>query len=341
MNIDRFSKTPALTIREKLPFSNEAYREESEREERSGEIENLRNELRSEIRALKSLIAKSARDGRDETVAGEIAAMRDVIGQMLPPPKKDRISAFLKTRGIEGSVAAKIAASMRASKDDDMTRAFRNAVESLISFGEWSLAMPPRTVIAVVGPAGVGKTTTIAKLAARARMEGRTVSLVSCDSYRVGAVEQLGRFGELLGAEVAVARSARELSDILAASTSDVVFVDTSGRAPTAQSAEMMLASKGAFPAGFTRQVVLAMSATTRAADAQRIVQTFAPLGPTSICITKIDETGMPSGMVHAAAAAKLPLTTLCMGPRVPEDIEQASLDNVVDRFSGKQGAVK
>jgi flagellar biosynthesis protein FlhF len=71
------------------------------------------------------------------------------------------------------------------------------------------------------------------------------------------------------------------------------------------------------------------MPASIRAADAARVVAIFAPLAPTAVCITKLDETETPSGLVHGPFAARRPLSVICNGPRVPEDITTASLEAI------------
>jgi flagellar biosynthesis protein FlhF len=82
---------------------------------------------------------------------------------------------------------------------------------------------------------------------------------------------------------------------------------------------------------GFTRHVLVCMPAATRAVDATRIAKAFSAASPTAIAITKLDETDSPSGLVHAAFAAKLPLSVLCAGQRVPEDIAPATMGAVLD----------
>jgi flagellar biosynthesis protein FlhF len=158
-------------------------------------------------------------------------------------------------------------------------------------------------------------------------MQGKSVSLVSCDGFRVGAVDQLERYSELLGASFHVARTASELAAVLEQETADIVFVDTSGRPPEATAPEAALAARRKRGAAVPVEVLLCIAASTRAPDAVRIVSTFAPVAPTLVCVTKLDETGSPSALVVGPWAAKLPLAMLCNGPRVPEDIAPTDAD--------------
>lgn len=262
-------------------------------------------------------------------------------------------AAWLRTVGLEGTLATKLATAMRG--EGSLQERFRNGIEDLVPmapFGATNTSSSPR-VVAVVGPSGVGKTTTVAKLAARARIEGRSVALISCDAFRVGAIDQLERYAELLSAEMFVARTPVELAEVLddllerPEGPPEVVFVDTSGRPPTSQSPEHALAgwiaraerTHGKREGGPTLEVLLCMTASTRASDADRITRTFAPAEPTAVVVTKTDETCAPAALVHGPHAAKLPLAVVCHGPRVPEDVRDADPDVVAALFEGLSSA--
>jgi flagellar biosynthesis protein FlhF len=147
-------------------------------------------------------------------------------------------------------------------------------------------------------------------------------------------MEQLACYAELIGAELATARSADELSAILDGARTDVVIVDTSGRPPTADGVEIALTNaRRSGPKVSTtrsRHVLLCVPAALRAHDAARVTKRYGALAPTSLAITKIDETDTPAGIVHACWAAKLPVSVACFGPRVPEDIAPASVASLV-----------
>src|SRR5262249_13815049 len=149
-----------------------------------------------DIRALKAMLAKA--DG-STWLAGEIASLRDLVEGMSTngTPRGDKAIARLRTMGIEGAAAGAIARTLKGKSPDNAV--LREALMHSVR----TAALPiesQRAMIAVTGPSGAGKTTTAAKLAARARMEGRTVTLVACDTFRVGAVEQLAQYANLMGA---------------------------------------------------------------------------------------------------------------------------------------------
>ncbi len=315
--------------------------DQASREERvaRAELAAMRNELRLMKAALATPIAPSPE------IVAELTAVRDAVEALTPAAKKgDKATGMVKARGIEGTAAAALTRALKAREGDDAnpSERFRDALADVIRVSAWPLTGEGRRMIALVGPAGVGKTTTAAKLAARARMEGRTVAFIACDTFRVGAVEQLQRYGRLLGARVSTARSRAELAAAIAISQADVVIVDTSGRAPQAGGLESLLAPGQWAKSGdspMARHVLLCIPAALRAADAARVVKAFAPLGPTALAVTKLDETDAPSGLVHGTAAARLPVSVLCFGQRVPEDVAPATTAAILDHLDPRSPA--
>jgi flagellar biosynthesis protein FlhF len=293
--------------------------------------------LRADIRAMKMALAKTTASPAD--LASELVAIREILDQIAPSGRADSVARFLARRGIEGAAAATLGRAMRAIPEGSGTieDRLRSALGKLIQIGPWPLATKARTLIAAVGPTGVGKTTTIAKLATLAKLSDKSVTLVTCDTYRVGGIEQIKRYASLLDVRHEVARDARGLAAIIASSQSDVIFVDTSGRPPREDSAEGVLAPErfGAMEgaAARSRYVLLCLPAATRWVDAVRATRSFGSAHPVAIAVTKTDETDAPSGLIHAAMASKLPLSVICTGQRVPEDIETPTPDAVIDRI--------
>jgi flagellar biosynthesis protein FlhF len=304
------------------------------------EISRLRAELRGEARALRSQIA---RPRVPNELLAEIATLRAAVNELLALPKQGAgIEQAVRTRGIEGAAAAaliRVAESEEAIASENGTiERLRSATAALVETSPWAPALMKegRSLIALVGPAGVGKTTTAAKLAARALMAKKTVALVSCDSFRVGAMDQLARYADLLEARFHVATNQDELLDILAHEDADVVIVDTSGRAVEPDATEAVLGAADVRTAlGNDRRVeiLLCVPAALRASDAGRVHRDFAIALPTALCVTKLDETDTPAGILHAAFATKLPVSTFCAGQRVPEDIAPATASAIKNQL--------
>lgn len=177
-------------------------------------------------------------------------------------------------------------------------------------------------VVAVVGPTGVGKTTTIAKLAARfaLRHGARNVALVSTDGYRIGAREQLLTFARIIGVPMHVAADARELGDVLDSLTPrKLVLIDTAGMSRRDLRLAEQLQSLARH--GDRIRILLALAANTELAALDDAVRIFAPLKPQACVLTKVDEAGSLGAALSTLIRYQLPIAHLTDGQRVPEDI--------------------
>ena len=176
--------------------------------------------------------------------------------------------------------------------------------------------------LAVVGPTGVGKTTTLAKLAARAKDRGERVAIVTLDTYRMAAVEQLRAFADLLAVPFDVAFTATDVRRLIRQHEScDRILIDTTGRSPRDRDALPLL--EGTLRAGGA-STLLCLAAGTRARDCRVVLDAYEPLGIDAVCLTKWDETVAPGEALTAVVEAGLPLSHLCVGQEVPADIVAA-----------------
>lgn len=178
---------------------------------------------------------------------------------------------------------------------------------------------------ALVGSTGAGKTTTVAKLAAAwAQRHGpQSVGLISIDGYRIGAREQLAAFARMLDVPMRVARHPDELKAALAAFRDRrLVLVDTAGVGQRdlrlREQAALVASQAGAL------QPLLVLPANADLASLDDTVRAHAPLRPAACIVTKIDETASLGPVLSAAMRASLPITRLCDGPRVPDDLHVA-----------------
>jgi flagellar biosynthesis protein FlhF len=180
-------------------------------------------------------------------------------------------------------------------------------------------------IMAVVGPTGVGKTTTIAKLAAMHALNRRvSVAMITTDNFRVGAVEQLKTYAKIMDLPLEVVASATELSRALALhADKDLILIDTAGRSP--KDAERIDEMKGYLECHPGIEAYLCLSATTRSRELDEIVATFGALPVTKLLFTKLDESKTFGCIVDAYLKHKLPLSYFSTGQKVPEDIEVAT----------------
>ena len=180
-------------------------------------------------------------------------------------------------------------------------------------------------ITAVVGPTGAGKTTTIAKLAARWCMlhGSQDLALVSTDGYRIGAREQLMTFARIFGAPMYSADTGQELGRVLQRLTSKkLILIDTAGMGPrdvrlTEQLAALKLGAARA-------RVLLALPAQGEGHALEEIVRAFARATPAACVLTKVDEAASLGGAISAVLRHKLKIAYVCDGQRVPEDLHAA-----------------
>jgi flagellar biosynthesis protein FlhF len=336
---------PAASARRGI-FSAAAYGAEAGKAAAPADLTALRAELRSELRSIHGASARPP--SVDLSIESEITALRVAVERFTEPeaPRTGALGRILRETGLEGKAALALAKALKKEGRAPSPEALRDAVADLIRAAPSPLNAEGPALVALVGPAGVGKTTTAGKLAAHAIHElSRTVTIISCDGVRVGAFEQIERFAELLGVTLVCARSAGELARAVAAATTDLVIVDTPGRSPRdLDSAERSLGASSLATRGKTprsRSVLLCLPASLRADDAAHFARAFAPTRPTALAITKLDETRTPAGLVHGTAATSLPVSLLCFGQRVPEDIAPATsgamLDYLLPKASTRQ----
>ncbi|HEV7610494.1 MAG TPA: flagellar biosynthesis protein FlhF [Steroidobacteraceae bacterium] len=180
-------------------------------------------------------------------------------------------------------------------------------------------------VIAVVGPTGAGKTTTIAKIAAHwcMRHGSRDLALVSTDGYRIGARDQLLTYARILGAPMHAANTGKELARVLERLKSKkLILIDTAGMGPR----DVRLAEQlAALQLGAARaRVLLALPAQGEGHALEEIVQAFAPLNPVACILTKVDEAASLGAVISTAVRHRLKIAYVCDGQRVPEDLHAA-----------------
>jgi len=204
----------------------------------------------------------------------------------------------------------------------------RVAVKGGISVGRDGCA-----VVALAGPTGVGKTTTLAKLAAQfAVRERHQVAFVTADTYRVAAPDQLRVYADIIGLRMKVVNEPAEMrAAIKELRGYDLVLIDTAGSSPfnCGQLDELQRMMEAAEPS----EILLAAAANTPLDDLRHIWENFGRIGPTSLVFTKIDETRRFGAMYSVAMETGLPLSYLSVGQNVPDDIvlaEPAMVANLV-----------
>lgn len=194
-----------------------------------------------------------------------------------------------------------------------------------------------KTVI-LVGPTGVGKTTTIAKLAAYYRQhERRSVALITLDTYRIAAVEQLRMYADLIGVTTDVALTRGDaLRCIARRNEADLILVDTAGRSPGDRVG--MTEVHDMLSLNHPVEVHLVLSATTRERDLMQYTTHYRGIPFHRLLFTKLDETTGVGGAFDLMRKTGIPLSYFCVGQRVPEDLELARPERLAGFLLGESG---
>lgn len=242
-------------------------------------------------------------------------------------------------------ISEKIRAEFSLEEIEDFEKVEKQVVDWIgesISIAQKKAHRPPH-VIVLVGPTGVGKTTTIAKLAAQqvigARKEGiedPVIRLISADVTRVAAEEQLRRYGEALKIQVDKAENADDIKTIFrqCKDSTDVILIDTSGYSPN-DSEHIGRLKKNLSVDGLRPDVYLAFSASTKSRDLKNIIQNYEPFAFSSVIITKCDETQQYGNIISVLAEKHKSISFVTYGQSPAKDISRPKIVDFLIRLNG------
>ncbi|WP_031433535.1 flagellar biosynthesis protein FlhF [Methylomarinum vadi] len=283
-------------------------------------MQEMRNEMRKEINGLKAAMdSKLAQlDRHREPVQQSNATRVELLRRMAD-------------MGLCKNLASKIANRLESQQDAEL--AFTKAQEMLTQILPIAAddLLESGGIAALVGPTGVGKTTTIAKIAAQfiLRHGTRDVALITTDNYRIGAHEQLNIYGRILDVPVRVANDAEELRNhIRDFSDKRLILIDTAGMSQR----DMRLAEqiKTLCQHDLAIKTYLVMSAATQYQAMHEIIESFRQYEPQAGILTKLDEAVAQGAALSAIIEQQLPLSFLTDGQQVPEDIRLAEAEALI-----------
>lgn len=274
-------------------------------------------ELRSELTGLRAAFRSLADAVAPEVVEG--------------PGEK------LRRAGLERSLARSLCAGWQAEQEDGKVRTFEDFLRARI---DAKLAVPrfdrDRRIRVLVGAPGAGKTTTLAKLAARSEEGEREVSFVSLDPYRIGAREQLERYAALLESPYRAISRPAEVVEVARRHPDHEILVDTAGRSPVDHARQWPLDEvRDAF--GERASIEVVVDATARPEVARAQLARFASLAPDRLILTRLDECDSLAPVLNLLLDDGCPpLCWLGTGQRVPEDLEIAEPERFVAELFGR-----
>ena len=243
-------------------------------------------------------------------------------GDPAADPSITELVARLRAGNVDDDLAVELALGIpptrrRGLSGDRLIKVLAERFQPLVATG-----IQAKPIEVFVGPPGMGKTTTIAKIAAQARARaGVSVGLIAADGYRVEAVEQLRIYADIIGTPFTVATTASDL-ELAIAVRRQPVLVDTAGRPPHDQA---MCDLFSAFSSRDDIRIHLVLDAGQSARQISAAVTAYRMTRPDRIVVTKLDQIGSLGPMLRVLRDTRIPVSYLCAGQGVPEDLHHAS----------------
>lgn len=218
-----------------------------------------------------------------------------------------------------------------SSEDIDMNKKIYETLKDVVEVSNEELSGN----VVLVGPTGVGKTTTIAKMAGRLTfIENKKVGLITLDTFRIGAVDQLKIYCEIMNLPFKVVLNSSEMEKAIEEMKDcDVVLIDTTGR--SSKNLMQLNELRTYITKAKTDNIQLVVSSTTKDKDIKTIVEGYKQLNFRKVIITKLDETNTYGSILNIINYAKKPISFLTVGQQVPEDIISPTKEKIIKLILG------
>ena len=300
-------------------------------------VEQIRLQQEQSQQNIVQPVANSQNEEKIKHLEEEIAQMKALLAEVLGrAPTKGIVTLHeaLKAQEVEDELLTEMAAQANAgdtlvdvhtpTAKTTLTRYLNEHVKFVDGV---KLNRHGVRIVALLGTTGVGKTTTLAKIAAKFVLEQRTnVALITADTYRISAVEQLKTYSDILELPLEIVYNPAELASAIERHRDkDLILIDTAGRS---QHNEYQMRELEEFLRINPRiEKHLVISATTKFTDARHIMNKFSQIEPDKVIFTKIDETASLGMIINLLHDRKYSLSYITTGQSVPDDIERASSD--------------
>jgi flagellar biosynthesis protein FlhF len=244
-----------------------------------------------------------------------------------------QLEHLLASHGVALAVSQKIARAAEALADTGFSTedALEMVLGKMVRFVRPAQVQQPGKPLLLVGPTGAGKTTTLAKLAIERRRHGHSIGFITMDTYKIGGAAQLRIYAEALKEPLHTVKTAADLHAALAAlKDKEFVFIDTAGINPFERSRMDDLTT---LTDGLSLDVALVLPSNLNTLELNTLPKAFAPLHPSLLLFSKLDETAHLGGLVNAAVGSHLPLCYATDGQRVPQDLLELDAQSLSRRL--------
>ncbi len=290
----------------------------------------VQEELREVKAALQALLNKSKTEAQEQSLDPYPSAFGDVYLKLLENDIDDTIAQDV-IRSIDDSLSAE-----RKEDEEAVHAALERQLRRLLKVsGAVELTGKEPKTIALVGPTGVGKTTTIAKLATiHALQKRKKVGLITADTYRIAAVEQVKVYSEILNVPIKVVYNPEDMKRAVDFfSDRDLILIDTAGRSHT--DTEKIKEVRDILAVCYPLEIHLVTCANTRYKDMLEIADKFRPLAYNHVIFTKLDETSTYGSLMNLVTRCNVGISYVCYGQNVPGEIQAATPGLLVDLMLG------
>lgn len=288
---------------------------------KNNELEMIKNELRENQKLLQNVISDLSNVSTNFPEAYEKLFKKLVSQGIIEGKAKKLIQKLQKMYTSDSKINAFLI--------DGLREIMVNELETIAKPEEIS----GNYSIALVGPTGVGKTTTLAKIAAHSVLnKQKSVGFITLDNYRIAATEQLKIYGDILDVPVVVANTVNEYAEAMSAlNHKEQVFIDTAGRSH--KNTEQLLELKKYFDTLALDQTILVFSLSTNFKDLLPIYNTFKIFEPKGLILSKLDEVETYGNIYNIITEFKLPVFYFTTGQSVPEDIVVLNSSQIVSKI--------